>query len=340
MKMLWSLVVPVVALSACATGSVVSQPVEESHATAEEPPTYSFGTPPAAPPPPVAEPEVDEGVAYYGSHPIPMSEGGGWCLIDGPHLHAYEPEWSDQYVFQNNYFYFGLNFPDWVFYDRHPVPPDEGGGWCGLTGYHHHRYRPWEGYRYDQSSNAYVYEPDQWHAVEGPVVRPSHRYRAPSRVVHNVARGSHGNVMHEAPPSSPQPMHPAPARPQSVPVPAPSRYPEPMRPAERPSSPWSPPPAARPEPARPSSPWSPPPAARPEPARPPPAAMQPQRYEPPRAAPPRAMPAPQPIARPAPPPRPAPAAAPAPVARPAPAPMRPVVAPPPAPMKKKDEKKK
>src|SRR6185312_17414857 len=26
---------------------------------------------------------------YYGAHPVPMEEGGGWCWIDGPHVHPY-----------------------------------------------------------------------------------------------------------------------------------------------------------------------------------------------------------------------------------------------------------
>lgn len=338
-------------LAGCVTGSVASRPISDDD-YAPPPPDYTPPRPPQGPAGGYAEqPVVDEGVAYYGAHPIPDAEGGGWCIIDGPHIHPYEPEWYDQYTFQDNYFYFGLGYSDWLYADRHPVPPDEGGGWCGISGPHHHGYRPWAGYRYDGPSHVYFYEPERERTVAGTVVRPSRQYRAPPRVTrrvpgNNVAHAPAGNVAHQASP------RPDPVRAQPAPVPVPvarpperTYYPQPARAAEqphyqqptpqptpRPTPVYAPQPAPAPVPRPVSEPQRYRPEPRPEPARPMPVQAPPPRVE---------RPSPPPHYAPAPQPRPSPAPVAMPIARPAPVVARPTVAQPaPAPMKKKFEKKK
>src|SRR4051812_35685398 len=90
---------------ACAT-TVVSRQASEDRGDQYVPPPIAE-TPP--PPPtttvvveaPAPEPLVENAVAYYGAHPIPDAYGGGWCLVDGAHLHPFGPEWYEQYVFEN-----------------------------------------------------------------------------------------------------------------------------------------------------------------------------------------------------------------------------------------------
>ena len=66
-------------------------------------------------------------------------------------MHDYYPERDDYYVVDNGYFYYRGPF-QFTFYAGHPLP---GGGWCFISGPHHHDYYPPQGAEW------------RWHAGRG-----------------------------------------------------------------------------------------------------------------------------------------------------------------------------
>jgi hypothetical protein len=67
-------------------------------------------------------------VHFIGGHPITAKQGGGYCYIDAPHLHAYTPDRpqlyqrvGDEYVFAADPTPFGYDGPKHPFYGNHPV---------------------------------------------------------------------------------------------------------------------------------------------------------------------------------------------------------------------------
>lgn len=67
-------------------------------------------------------------IHYIGGHPIDAKHGGGYCLIDAPHLHAYPPDHAalyqrvgDDYVFTADPTPFGYEGERHPFYGNHPV---------------------------------------------------------------------------------------------------------------------------------------------------------------------------------------------------------------------------
>ena len=105
------------------------------------------------------EPNV---VWYYGPHPITPGWGYGWCPIQGPHAHEYEPYWNYVYSFYNGYYFYagdpspyGYSDVVYYYYDYHPNP---WGGWCYIRGPHHHYYAPARAQAtYYQYGNDHVY---------------------------------------------------------------------------------------------------------------------------------------------------------------------------------------
>jgi hypothetical protein len=114
---------------------------------------------------------------YGGVHPIPHA--GGWCSESAYHVHDYEPE-PEYYAYTNNvYTYRG---PTMVWYlDLHPIPT---GGYCHLSGRHHHDYhaRQYDGWSHswDRRREVYVYNSPRG----GHGASPAPGYRAPSPVNH------------------------------------------------------------------------------------------------------------------------------------------------------------
>jgi hypothetical protein len=114
-------------------------------------------------------------IAYVDVHPIPTDAGGGFCNIEGPHVHVYRPEHADElyrvvggsYLFIGDPVPFGYDGPKHAYYGRHPIPVDElvakphtehdGGVYCYLDGPHYHIYVPPPTLTFVDRGNAYWY---------------------------------------------------------------------------------------------------------------------------------------------------------------------------------------
>jgi hypothetical protein len=84
-------------------------------------------------------------VAYVGGHPIP---GGGWCEIEGPHVHLFAPEHATElYRVTNGRYYFvgdpvpfGYHGERHAYAGRHPIVVGHDEAWCYLDGPHFHAF--------------------------------------------------------------------------------------------------------------------------------------------------------------------------------------------------------
>lgn len=136
-----------------------------------------------------ADPQVaPKRIAYVGVHPIPAAEGGGFCNIEGPHVHIYRPAHADElyrvihgsYLFVGDPVPFGYDGPRHAYSGRHPVPVDElvrgehpehdGAVFCYLDGPHYHIYAPPPGLAFVLRGDAYWYVGD-WprsYQLDGP----------------------------------------------------------------------------------------------------------------------------------------------------------------------------
>jgi hypothetical protein len=86
---------------------------------------------------------------FLGPHPIATKFGGGYCYIEGPHIHIYPPDHPVLYhdvdgelVFTGDPSPFGYEGPRYKFYGHHPVPGMPGDVYCYLDGPHVHVYAP------------------------------------------------------------------------------------------------------------------------------------------------------------------------------------------------------
>jgi hypothetical protein len=105
---------------------------------------------------------------YVGIHPLPKSEGGGICYIEGPHVHVFDVERKVEYRNQHdgNYFVgdpvaYGYDGPRYAYKGHHPIrvvvdgaPHDE---FCYLDGPHFHYFAPPEGPDWKLAGGAYFY---------------------------------------------------------------------------------------------------------------------------------------------------------------------------------------
>ena len=107
---------------------------------------------------------------FVGVHPIPKSEGGGLCYIEGPHVHIYA---ADKLQYRDHagasYFVgdpvaYGYDGPHFAYKGPHPIHveavvgddvPDE--EYCYLEGPHFHSFQPVEGPDFKLVGNAYFY---------------------------------------------------------------------------------------------------------------------------------------------------------------------------------------
>jgi hypothetical protein len=89
-------------------------------------------------------------VHFLGPHPIPRAQGGGYCYIDAPHLHAFGPDHvalyqqvGDEYVFTGDPTPFGYDGEKHVFYGHHPMVGVPGQPvHCYIEGPHFHAFAP------------------------------------------------------------------------------------------------------------------------------------------------------------------------------------------------------
>src|SRR5690242_86375 len=69
-------------------------------------------------------------VRYAGIHPIPKSEGGGMCYIEGPHVHIYSANKleyrtrGDDHVFVGDPVAYGYDGPRYAYKGPHPIQVD------------------------------------------------------------------------------------------------------------------------------------------------------------------------------------------------------------------------
>jgi len=116
-------------------------------------------------------------VRFVGIHPIPKSEGGGICYIEGPHVHIYTAnklEYRDHAG--DNYFVgdpvaYKYDGPKYAYKGPHPIHVDAvvGGDpdveYCYIEGPHFHYFAPPEGPEFKMVGDAYFYVGDPPHAM-------------------------------------------------------------------------------------------------------------------------------------------------------------------------------
>src|SRR5215813_8335774 len=102
---------------------------------------------------------------FDGMHPIPDSAGGGFCYIEGPHVHAYEPYRADVmyrseptgYAFVGDPIPYGYDGPKYSFYGHHPIYVDGVEEYCYIDGPHYHYYAPPERAPFKLKGGVYFY---------------------------------------------------------------------------------------------------------------------------------------------------------------------------------------
>jgi hypothetical protein len=106
-------------------------------------------------------------VRFAGIHPIPKSEGGGMCYIEGPHVHIYAAnklEYRDEgpdHVFVGDPAAYGYDGPKVAYKGPHPIVVEVNGAphteYCYLDGPHFHPSAPPDGPDFKLVGNAYFY---------------------------------------------------------------------------------------------------------------------------------------------------------------------------------------
>jgi hypothetical protein len=108
-------------------------------------------------------------VRYAGIHPIPKSEGGGICYIEGPHVHVYTPNKLEyrmrgpDNVFVGDPVAYGWDGPKYAYKGPHPIHVEAvvGGDpaveYCYINGPHYHDFAPPEGSDFKMVGDAYFY---------------------------------------------------------------------------------------------------------------------------------------------------------------------------------------
>jgi hypothetical protein len=90
-------------------------------------------------------------VRYEGPHPIPAEVGGGYCQIDFPHVHVFEPQRPDVlyrnhdggYAFVGDPVPYGYEGPKHAYYGPHPLQDERGDvEYCYIDGPHYHALPP------------------------------------------------------------------------------------------------------------------------------------------------------------------------------------------------------
>src|ERR1700733_12205769 len=115
--------------------------------------------------PALADHKYGKQVRYLGSHPIPNSEGGGMCYIDGPHVHTYATNkleyrtTGDDHVFVGDPVAHGWDGPKFAYKGPHPirVEGDPHVEYCYIAGPHFHQFAPPEGPDFKVVGDAYFY---------------------------------------------------------------------------------------------------------------------------------------------------------------------------------------
>jgi hypothetical protein len=119
--------------------------------------------------PALADPVYGKHVRFAGIHPIPKSEGGGMCYIEGPHVHIYAADPVEYRVHDNDNVFvgdpvaYGYEGPKFAYNGPHPIQIDAVVGgpaaveYCYIDGPHFHPYAPAEGPDFKMVGNAYFF---------------------------------------------------------------------------------------------------------------------------------------------------------------------------------------
>lgn len=109
-------------------------------------------------------------VKYVGIHPVPKAEGGGFCYIEGPHVHLFAAnklEYRDHRG--HNHFVgdpvaYGYDGPRHQYKGHHPIhvhavvgAPEPDVEYCYLNGPHYHYFTPPEGPEFKVVADTYFY---------------------------------------------------------------------------------------------------------------------------------------------------------------------------------------
>ncbi len=123
----------------------------------------------AASPAALADHKWGHQVRFSGIHPIPKSEGGGICYIEGPHVHIYTANkleyrtHGDDHVFVGDPVAYGYDGPKYAYKGPHPIHVEAvvGGDpdveYCYIEGPHYHYFEPPDGDDFKMAGNAYFY---------------------------------------------------------------------------------------------------------------------------------------------------------------------------------------
>lgn len=118
---------------------------------------------------------------FLGPHPIAAKYGGGYCLIEAPHLHVYPPDHphlyervGDEFVFAADPTPFGYDGDKHPFYGHHPIAVVDGTPViCYIDGPHFHPFEaPRDGYQMKNDVAFYVGPfPPAYAKIHGPRAR-------------------------------------------------------------------------------------------------------------------------------------------------------------------------
>lgn len=117
----------------------------------------------------VADHHFGKQVRFVGIHPIPKSEGGGMCAIEGPHVHIYAANKLEYRDHRGDAYFVGdpvaYNYegPKYAYKGPHPIHVDAVVGgepdvvYCYLEGPHFHYFQPAADPDFKLEGDAYFY---------------------------------------------------------------------------------------------------------------------------------------------------------------------------------------
>ncbi|MGE5186802.1 MAG: hypothetical protein ACM31C_32335 [Acidobacteriota bacterium] len=119
--------------------------------------------------PALADHRYGRQVRYVGVHPIPKSEGGGMCYIEGPHVHIYAANKLEYRNHEGDHYFvgdpvaYGWDGPKYAYKGPHPIHVDAvvGGDpdveYCYIQGPHYHYFEPESDPDFKVVGGAYFY---------------------------------------------------------------------------------------------------------------------------------------------------------------------------------------
>jgi len=118
----------------------------------------------------VAQAEARHQIRYIGIHPIPRSEGGGFCYIEGPHVHIFGADklqyrdYRGQKFFVGDPVAYGYVGPKKAYKGHHPIHveavvgmPEPDVEFCYIDGPHFHAFAVPEGPEFKVVGDTYFY---------------------------------------------------------------------------------------------------------------------------------------------------------------------------------------